>query len=318
MGYGFAGFIGIAKETVWGTPVAATDYIEALSENFGPVRERFEVKNIVGRYAEPDDEAGLIRVQGDMTFPVNPIGIGYFLRSAFGVMSGSVVLSGSLFKNIFTGATTEFAADSPQPPYTLEVFRDVTSSFRFAGGNVNMLSLTVQPNQDLRATANMIFKTSSIIAKSSPTFPGSPLSPFTYDSCSISIGGAASTLVETLTMTVIDNQLEGIAALNASNEIIKIRRKGPQLVRLSGSIGFDNLTEFNNFITQTEQRFFMNFTKAASFNLLIDMPRVVYTAFPVGMGGRERLVASFEGTARFHTGSNQAIQVDLTNTKSNY
>jgi hypothetical protein len=119
-------------------------------------------------------------------------------------------------------------------------------------------------------------------------------------------------------MTVIDNQLEGIAVLNNSNEIIKIRRKGPQLVRLSGNIGFDNLTEFNNFINQTEQRIFVNFFKASSFNLLIDMPRVVYTAFPLGIGGRERLMASFEGTARFHTGSNQAIQIDLTNTKSNY
>ena len=32
-GYGFGGHIGFAKETTWGTGVAATDYVEALNES---------------------------------------------------------------------------------------------------------------------------------------------------------------------------------------------------------------------------------------------------------------------------------------------
>lgn len=317
MGTANIGHIGFGKQSAYGTPVAITNYVEALSENLTLSIDRFDMKNIVGTPNEPDDMAGLRRMAGDIVFPADPTAVGLALRGIFGVMSGSVVLSGFLFKNEFTAGTSDFSTDSPTAPYTIEIFRDVTSSHRYADAVFSRLSFAIQPNQDLRCSLGMITKTTSIIAKSSPTYPGSPVNPFAFDTASLSIGGSASSLVEALTVT-IDQNIEGVAVINASTEIARVRRRGPQTIMLSGTIGFDNLTEYTNFVSQTEQRFFLNVTRAASFAMLIDLPRVVYTTFPLGMSGRSRITAGFEAKARYHTGSATAIKIDLTSTKSNY
>ena len=317
MSYGQSGFIGIGKEAIWGTPVAASDYIEAMSENLTLIIDRFDVKNIVGRLAEPDDMAGAQRYPVDIVFPVHAIGIGHFLRSVFGQTSGSVVLSGFLWQTDFNFATADFVAACAVPPYTFEVFRDVTSSHRYGGAVVNALKLSMAPNQDLRCTASIISKTSSIIAKSSASFPGSPVTPFAFDTVSLGIAGAGSSLIQALTID-LDNQLEGALALANTTEISRIRRRGPQLAKLSGTIAFDDMTEYNNFVNQTEQRFTASLFRAQSFQLTLDMPRVVYTAFPLGLSDRGQLLVNFEGKCRYHTGSLTAIKVSLTTVKSNY
>ena len=182
MSYGFAGHIGLAKETVWGTAVAATDFLEAYSENLTLAIDRFDVKNIIGgRMYMADDMSGILRAEGDIVFPGHPIPLGFFLRSVLGTMSGSTVLSGFLYQNDFTFALTDFSTDSPIPPYTFEIFRDVTSAFQYTGGAVSRFTMAVQPNQDLRCTAHMVARAVSVIAKSSPTFPTSPTFPFAFD-----------------------------------------------------------------------------------------------------------------------------------------
>lgn len=316
-GYGFAGHVGFAKESSGGTAVAATNYVEALSESLAANIDRFDTVNITGRFAEPDDSAGIVRVSGDIVAPFHPEEMGFFLLGVTGVQSNTVVLSGGLHTHNFTMATADWDTSYPQIPLTFEIFRDVTSSQQYNGCNVSAVQLALAPNQDLRMTASIIGTGHAELAKTTPTFTNSPAEGFTFDTASISIGGAASAIVEAMTIN-IDNQLEGVPVLNNSTSIAKIRRSGPQMVRLSGSLSFEDITEYENFRNQTEQAFLLNVTKANSFSMLIDMPRVVYTAFPLGMSGRERQVIGFEGIARYHTGSLSAIEFDLTNTTSGY
>lgn len=315
MSIGQVGFIALGRETTWGTPVSATDYIEALSESLPLTIERYEYKNITNQYTESDDAAGLRRIAGTITLPGYPEALRPFLRGIFGEATVTEILSGFLYTNTFKTPSADWASGQPVAPYTVEVFRDVTSSHRYGGAVFTTLELNAAPNQDLRATVGLLAKTTSIVAKSSPSFVTSPLEPFTFDTCSVSIGGAGSALIEALTISV-DGQVEGIPALNATNEIAKIRRSGPQMVNISGTIDFNDLTEYNNFVSQAEQAFVFNFTKASSFSCRIDLPRVVYTAFPMGMPGKERLTVAFEGKARYKTTSATAIQIDVTTTSS--
>lgn len=317
MGMGTAGFLGLAKETTWGTPIGATDYVELFSESMALEIDRFEVKNIGAIYTEPDDMAGIRRIGGSVEFPVYPEVLTPFLRGVFNNPVVTTVLSGYLYTNTFKTPTADFASEQPVAPYTFEVFRDVTSSFQYAGVCMNTLEFNVEPNNVLRCSAGVVGKVSSIVAKSTPSFVSSPTFPFAFDTCSISLGGAGTTLMEALTIS-IDGQIEGIPALNASTAVAKIRRTGPQIVGISGTVDFANLTEYNNFLNQTEQQMIVYFTQTASFSLKIDIPRMVYTAFPVAMGGRERTTVSFTGKARYHTGSATAIDVRLTNTSSGF
>ena len=314
MSYGFAGHIGVAKEVTWGTAVAATDYIESFSESIASVIERFETRNIIGVFTQPDDIGGARRHQGDWVFHGHPVSMGYALDGVFGINSVSVVLSGFLHLNEFTPLQSDQNSLHPLPPYTMEIFRAgtvVTTSFQYAGCQFGGIAMNVVPNQDLRCTVNVIGKTRNMIAKSTPSFPGSPVHPFTFDTCSVQLDSAAITRVEALTITY-QNNLEGILTLNAANEIQKVRRSTSPLITVGGTMDFESLADFNTFAAQTEQTLKVSFTKANSFALVIDMPRVVFTEYPVVIPGRERLTVDWSMKGFYNAGSANAMKVSLT------
>jgi hypothetical protein len=204
-----------------------------------------------------------------------------------------------------------------QRPITFEIFRDVTSSQQYAGCNISALSMNVAPNQALQVTANIVGKSMLELAKTTPTFPGSPVNPLAFDTCSIEVGGNATALIEGIT-TNIDNQLEGVPSLNNSTVIRAIRRTGPQMFRLSGNIAFEDITEMEEFRNQTERQFIISQTRANSFQFIQDFPRVVYNTFAPVMAGRDRIVVGFEGIARYHSGSANAGKFTVTNNTSGY
>ena len=314
---GYLGFLGMAREGTWGTAVAATEYAELMSENMVATIDRFDTRNIYGGFYEPTDSAGARRSAGGTVMAANPLPLGHLLRAAFGSSSASTVLSGFLYTMNHTSVKSEFADGVPRPPYTLEVHRDVTSSHRYAGAVANRLTMAVAPNGALMATVDWVAKTRSLIARSTPTFPASPVEPFTFDTVSLQLAGAANARLESVTLTV-DNQLDPILALNNSNEIARIRTSGPQLIRISGTMDYIDVAEEQDFVNQTERAFKFTMTRGQSFALLVDVPVFVYRTFPTGMQGRGRQTVGFEGMARYLTSSLSSILVQLTTTKSNY
>lgn len=316
-GYSFNGFIGIAKETSGNVAVAAQNYLEAISEDLSASLDRFAPKNIIGAYYEPDDVKGLTRVGGSIIIPGNARDLGYLLGGALGIQSNTVILSGFLYHHEFKYETSDWDTKYAARPLTFEVYRDVTSSQQYAGCNISQLQLGVAPNQELRATAQIIGTAQSHITKTTPTFVSSPTDPFTFDTASISIGGSGVDTFEGFNLT-LNRQLEGVPTLNNSSTISRIRRTGPQLVRLSGTVTFEDITAYLDFINQTERRITMSFTKSSSFQMVIDIPRFVYTTFPIPMSGRGRISASFDGMGRYHTGSATAVKIDLWNTTSGF
>jgi hypothetical protein len=319
---GTLGFVGIAKETTWGTAVNATDFFEIMSENIGLSIDRFPTRNAFGGFYEPRDYAGMRRNAGDLVMFGHPVSVGHLLKAAFNTQSITVVLSGFLFRHQFSTVKSEFvdggSAIIPSVPYTLEVHRDVTSSQRIVGAVCNRLSLSLAPNQDLRVTAGWIAKSFVAgIARTAPTFPGSPVHPFTFETASVQIDGAANTRFESFNM-VINNNLNGIPRLNNSNEIGAIRRSDAQNVRISGVLAFENITELEDFVNQTDRALKLSLTRASSFHMLIDVPSFNYTAFPLGIPGRDRLTVGFDGMAQYNVGSGLAVDIGLTTTKSNY
>lgn len=314
---GHLGFAGLAKETTWGTGVAATDYFEIMSENLSLGIDRFPVRNAFGGFYEPDDYAGARRVTGDLIMFGHPLSLGHLLKAAMNTLSQSSILSGFLYTNRFSTVKSEFADGVPSQPYTLEVHRDTTSSFRYSGAICTRLGLSLAPNQDLRVTTGWVAQNASVIARAAPTFPGSPTSPFTFDSASLSLGGSSTARWEAFNFSVMNN-LEGILALNNSNVIARMRRRDVQTVRIGGTLDFIDHAEYDDFVNQTERQLRLNLFRSQSFNITIDAPRFIYTTFPTGIPGRDRLTIGFDGMARYSQSSGVAIELALTTTKSNY
>jgi hypothetical protein len=267
--------------------------------------------------AEPDDMQGVARVEGDIEFAGHPVSIGYFLKSAF-VQSSVQSIGANLWQTTFKSPTADFnAGTAAGQPYTLEINRDVSSSMRLTGAVVNQLTMGFAPNQDVRFTAGIIAQGVTLIQGTTPTYPGSPAKPFSFETVSLSVGGVGTSRIEALQIS-IDNQLEGIPALNLTQNIAKVLRRGPQVITLSGTIDFPDVTEYLDFINQTERQFIISVTRASSFKMVIDIPRVVYTAFPVALRGRERITSDFTAKAYYQAGSATAIDIRLTTVKSDY
>ena len=313
MGYGFNGFIGLGKETGWGSGVAAVEYIEALSESVEVTMERFGYKAMIASMGEPDDAVGLVRVAGSIRMAAHPGNLHQLLRGclhSFDMTSTTGPLMS--YALVTTSGGADFSTECPITPYSVEVFRDVTSSMRYAGCVFDSLSFNFNQQGPVMVDAALIGRSFAQIAKTTPVFPNSPSpKPFTFDTVSLSIGGAGTALIESLTVQ-IQNNLTGFGALNLSPYIAKVRRNNHQMVNVTGTLDFTNHDEFMKFVNQTEQRLVINATKTPSNNLTIDIPRMVYTAFPLGVPGRERLTVNFTGKGFVHPGSQNAIKVTLT------
>lgn len=313
--YGMLGYVGIAKETTWGTAVAAASYFEALSEGVDTSIDRFETRNLVGNIYEADDEDGLRRHAGELVTAANPENMGHLLRGALGVTSTNLIVAG-LNRNIFSIGNTDAGSLNALPGYTLELARGgIGSAMRYAGANFSTLTLGTAINQDVRLTAGVIAKARTLLARTTPTFPGSPLAPFTFKTSSLQLYGAAAENVQAVTLA-LNNQLEGVSFLNGTTEINAIRRNAAPQFRVSGTTEYRNNDEVQRFINQTEFAFTGYWTLAASFSLLVETPRLVFTAHPVVSRGRERITVDWQAMARYHVGSGAAARVTLTSISS--
>lgn len=314
MSYGFASHIGAGKQSAFGTAVSASAFFEAMSESMTTGLDRFETRAMTGKYTEADDSTGIQRDNGDIVCAGNPANMGHFLNGNFGTNSCTITASGFLYTTVFTPQQSDLDANYPLPLYTLEIKRagtSVSSAFRYRDAQFSRIQFQNQPNAALMMTIGVMARQYSQIAASTPTYPGSPVEPFLFDTCSVQLAGSAYTLMESITVTH-DNQIEGIPTLNASNLVGHFKRTGPPQVRVSGTFAFTTFSEFNDFINQTERQLILHWTKSNSFSFTIDIPRMVYTAVPISVSGAGRLTADFQGTGRYHTGSANAIKCTLT------
>lgn len=314
MAYGMAGYMGVAKETTWGTAVTANCFMELMSEGLTVAIDRYDTRNVFNGLSEPDDTTGLIRIEGETVHPGIPESIGLLLNAGMGFVT-TTSITATHAQHVFQCRNTDIGSLSPLPSYTVEMFRDVTSAQQYAGCVAGQLTFACQPNQDLRTTVNWVGRTATNkarIAAASVLFPTSSTQPFTWDSCSISVAGVGTDIIESFTLE-INNNLEAVSALNATTAIARMQRTNPVSVMLSGQASFTNIDQYLDFINQTERAFTINFFRAQSFSLLFNLPRCVYTTYPLSMSGRNRITVGFEAKARTPTGSFGAITATLRN-----
>lgn len=299
---------------VVGAPIAA------LSENLTLTYDRFETVNIHGGLHEPDDEAGVKRIAGDIAAAAHPETVGFFLAGAL-QRSSTASMGTAFFRNTFTTPTSDNYSDAAVQPYTAEIYRPNagagTTAFRYWGLSMTTLGISFAPNQDVRLSASFIGYAVDTITKTTPTFSNSPTGPYKFNTASIEIGGVGDSTIEALNVTV-DNQLEGVATLRSSDRILRVVRRGPQQIRVSGTMQFADFTHYNRFLNQTEFQVKATVTKADSFQMILDLPRVVLNGAPVVMQGRERILVNWEGMARYHTGSGTTIEAQITSVRSAY
>ena len=322
MAEGRLAHIGIGKETAWGTPVAAEDYVRFVSESLVEETEEVTQEVIRATRDHPDSKLGLISVAGNIELEVYPSTIGYFLRSIFGDPTSQLVGTSSAYQHEFVPSDTPFSDDCAGWPYTLEIYRDLDQADQYAGCVVNTLSFSFGVGQKiLRATAGIIGKERTSISKTSPSFADEDV--FTWDQATIQIGGAGNSNLESLELS-FEAGLEAIPLLNATKRVAKIVPSGFRTATISGTFGLvDDHTEYDKYIGWTTQAWQIKFEGAVieetyKYTLQFDFPKVLYRTFPINVGGPGRITVGFEAKPERDASQGYMVKVTLINTKTGY
>lgn len=314
--FGANAHLGLAKETAFGTPAAAADYIPFISEAITHAIEQLMESSNRAMPDEPPQFAGLETFAGDIVLEGRPSILGYLLHSCLNTPNTTGVAPGP-YTHVFTPRTDNFAAACALQPYTLEVHRDLgaANAFQFAGAVVNTLGFEFGVGQKiLKCTAGVIAKDVTNIAKTTPSFATED--PFLWHQATITIGGTGNQSLESLGLT-INNACEGVPLLNNTRKIAKISRNGFRTLDFNATFDVDDLTEYTRFKNQTETAFVITLTNGTNYELKFELNKVRYTAFPLGVSGSGRLTVAVTGKAKYDA-TTKLVTVTLKNMKAIY
>lgn len=319
MGYGLNGHLGLSAQQSFKTATTSYDFIPFISETITTQIEELIEENMVARFDENDSQPGILQVTGDIVIEPNPTLIGHFLRGVTGQASSTAV--GSQVSWQFLPKQTDFSSDFALPPYTMEIFLDVGSAYQITDAMFTSLSFDISGGQILKATAGVMARVSSLIAKTTPSFVTGD--PWTWDQASLSLDGAGNTLIENMTIAM-DNPIEGIPILDNTQLFGRFKRTGPRVVTVNGDMDFSDQTEFNKFRSNSHQPIILTFTgktETASGNfdvLKFDLPKFRYSTYPIEATGPNRISVAFEGKGKFDTSSSYSLLTTLVNTRTSY
>jgi len=216
---------------------------------------------------------------------------------------------------------TDFHADCPINPYTLEVYRDQGDAFQFLGAIVNTLALNFSTTDKiLKATNGIIAKNLGDTPKTAPSFETTD--PFTWEQAVISIAGSPNNDINTFGINY-DNKCVGKYALNNTAILRKIIRSGFREIPVNFSIDFVDRTEYDKFILGTEQAFQVKFVGAECeagyyYTLIIDMPKFRYLTYPINMSGPGPIVCGVTGKAKYDASLGYPYKITLINLETGY
>lgn len=123
-GLGRLTHVGIGKETVWGTAVAASVFTPILSVEPTPELEDAEDEGIYGTFGKREPFKVLNRAKVALSFDARPQILCHHLRSMCGPPISTLV-NGSIYDHVFRWPRQTVFADACRPnPYSIEIFQD--------------------------------------------------------------------------------------------------------------------------------------------------------------------------------------------------
>jgi hypothetical protein len=320
MPYGTLSHVGLAKETAFGTPVAATDYVRFASESFDETIEQIKSDILNGVVDEAPYYEGLHTIKGDLEFDVYPNVVGNFLRSALGAPTTTTLGTG-VYQHVFTPAQANFSSNCALPPYTFEVNRDLGQAFQYTGTVVDELTFNFGTDKKIMtAQASIIAKALALITKTTPSFDVQD--PFTWNQAAITFNGSTNANFSTLEFGV-KNSLDGISTLDSSRTINRILRKDKRTFPIKFTLELQDMTEYNLFKAQNEIALSIVLTGgvisgANNYKIQVDVPKFHFNTFPIVVKGAGVITAQVDGWAEYDPTSLYGMKVTLVNSKASY
>lgn len=320
--YGMKTHIGFSFQNSYGTALTNSTYwIPYLSEGFSIAKEPLVAENMNGVFDEGATYEGLNSVEATLEVEAHPVSLGALLKAAFG--SPASVRSGDIYAHTFKPRASDFDVYAANIPLTVSKYSDgdTGSSHRFYDMVASKISLSVANGELLKASVDLMGGKYKQVAAPSASYPTGK--GFTWDVASVSVAGAANADIAELNIEV-DEALENKYTLNAAKTPSRTVRSGRRTVSIGGTLVFDNQTEYQQFLSQSERNLTVTLKGPTEIQsgytdlLNIIVPLFRYTEFAPVAGGAEKIEVGFSAKGVYSTTSATAMQVTLTNTQPAY
>lgn len=340
MASGLFTWVGVGVESSAGTAsgsVTICDYLPFTSENLTESRNDLQSAAITGLVDVQNICTGPQQIGGSISVEMQPVSIGYLLRSFFDSTStaagsataaawfAQVASTAGVKVHQFIGKSTQFQAGSGSdvPTLTIQAERGPTfasdSAFTYYNMACTDFEMVFDAGQFLTATFNFQGRAAGYAAQPA----GAPNLPshicWTWNSASISIAGAANTTFQNITLRG-NNNLDFIRTLDGTINPSLFKRNGLRTFDISGNATFQNHTEYQRFKNGSEFPMVITvegpvITGSVRHAMRINLPRVKYSALSPTANGPTFISVPFQGSAFYSPSSGEACEILLVNTR---
>jgi len=312
-----ARYLGIAKETVYGTPVTPTKFIDIIKEGIGADQEILLDETVRGRdyYKQ---SAGPVKVGGGFPFFVAPEnGIGQLLYYCLGAVSSAQQGGTSAYLHTITPA-------DDQPSFTVEKGLDAVTALQYPGCKVGKLTLKSVKKEKLSCTVDLIGKTEKVVSLSTPSWSNLP--DFTFAQGTFKLNAVACGDIMAI-QAAISNALRGDEYRPGSRVISKLPVGARAVdgsfdiefvdkVQLERFYGAANATEPQDTLTGVALDLLWEgalIEGAYKYSLGLEIPQVYYNTAKALLNKRDLIVQGIEFKAIYDATATYAIRAKLQN-----
>lgn len=303
--------LGVAKETTWNTPVAASTFFPFSSESLKISIEPIQEAQIRGVLDQSPRYKGLITIGGAFSGAVYPSLIGHLLRAALGAPTTTGT---GPYTHTFTPTQGRFSTDSALPPYSITVTRDGVVE-RYSGCVCQALTFSFSKGGILTFESTWIGGNYDSPAAPTVTLPTD--TPFTLDAV-VQRNSVAFGSIQDLSIA-ISNNLEGVRTINNNAGIItRVALSGIRSIEVSGTADFDNAQLYNDFLAFGNTPWSFEWAQGASPKLTLTFPAMKNLDGSPNVGGEGRITLPFSLSAEYDTATSRAMQAVLINSIASY
>jgi hypothetical protein len=301
-------YLGIGKQTGFGTGVAPTKFVAATSVSLTPIEEKDYPHTIADRaplFVQPAQKYSEIEAEM-MLWPEG--GIENILHAFFqNVTTTTLDATNGVYQHAFAPAgfnptITYYTLEAGYDPglQALRAPNCVIDSLEFSFASDSPPTLSVAAVGDFPSTVSRV----------APSFPA--MRPFGVPDASVLISGSPAELQEL--SIELKNNIERVHDLAGALRAIEL-----QGLEVSGSfsVRFRNMTHLNNFLNRTETALKVTITGPVAggtynYSLEIELPRIVYDSWSAEVSEAELLVQDVDFRA-LKPATGDAVIVRLVN-----
>jgi len=310
-----ARYLGLAKETVYGTAVVPSTFLRILGESI-----KFDPNFVYHRTIEGGrrlQTAQGVRQssRGGIRFmPVYDKGLGEILNMLFGKITTSTLEVGVRFQHVFEPLPT--ITTQAMPSYTIEKGLDDITGERYAGCSVGRLRIQANPGDFVLMEPEIIGKKPSTATLAAASFSSQDYI------------NAGQVVTQTLGGVAVKFEQFSIDILGGAIPVFKPGSKEPDSIDIepvmvtasfvSRFLSSGDLTDFLNAVTKAlVYKWQGPVLGASNYSLQLDLPKLNFDEGDVVVNEQDRLVQARSVTA-LEDATNGLIKMTLVNNVASY